>query len=438
MASVDDLRNAIDKENSKSRDFVEKKHRFLNVLESAIKPVEHYNSPSGIYRRIDVGRIENPTKRHSCSADRYLCFLEEVHRKKPDLPSFGEMTLLHGDEKVHDAVDRLAILIETENRLVGADSLTQSKRTGRTVDNVTHTVASTSTSVSNVDLGVSELNKKVDVLMKADQLQNGFGSGVHLSNQSPHQREEPSRHLKSMLFISDNYPSTRPFHQVLHDLAFQISEDDPYYVKHIMATCMSQDDISPLERIWRTLFVNIFVKEASVKSNIYLVFDVVDESMINIMKDINQVHLSSRVQIVMLGRPQPTDPISEALEMDVPTILVVEDKNSADIILAISSRVLRAVSPELRTEIAPRRLNEMLNHILESFSSTFVSEEAENLNELLARVTCSRRLLMPTEPGVVLRPTRKDALMTTDRSSKIVPVNADSNDESEEKHEEFF
>ncbi|ODH13662.1 hypothetical protein ACO22_07025 [Paracoccidioides brasiliensis] len=40
MASVDDLRNAIDKESSKSRDFVEKKHRFLNVLESAIKPVE--------------------------------------------------------------------------------------------------------------------------------------------------------------------------------------------------------------------------------------------------------------------------------------------------------------------------------------------------------------------------------------------------------------
>ncbi|KGM92533.1 uncharacterized protein PADG_11361 [Paracoccidioides brasiliensis Pb18] len=80
-----------------------------------------------------------------------------------------------------------------------------------------------------------------------------------------------------------------------------------------MATYMSQDDISLLESVCRTLFVNFFVKEASMKNSVYVVFDVVDEvygyemqSMINLMKDINE---------------------------------------------AISSHVLRAVSLELRTEI---------------------------------------------------------------------------------------
>ncbi|ODH52928.1 hypothetical protein GX48_00796 [Paracoccidioides brasiliensis] len=83
-----------------------------------------------------------------------------------------------------------------------------------------------------------------------------------------------------------------------------------------MATYMSQDDISLLESVCRTLFVNFFVKEASMKNSVYIVFDVVDEvygyemqSMINLMKDINEV---------MLGRPQLTDPFLKLLKWTNP------------------------------------------------------------------------------------------------------------------------
>lgn len=147
----------------------------------------------------------------------------------------------------------------------------------------------------------------------------------------------------------------------------------------------------------------------------------------------------------MVGRPQLSVSISEALGADVPTIHVTSDKNSADIIHYIKnsiqkSNLLKRASADLRAEIVerlskgaqgmfiwvdlvlqellkkrsesamrkslgevPKGLKEMLRHVLEGFSLSLADEESENLNELLAWIACASRPLMLGELDTILK-----------------------------------
>lgn len=147
----------------------------------------------------------------------------------------------------------------------------------------------------------------------------------------------------------------------------------------------------------------------------------------------------------MVGRPQLSDCISEALEADVPTIYVTCNNNSADIVCYIEnsiqkSSILKRVSAKLRAQIvenlstgaqgmfiwvelmlkellkkrseatirksldeAPKGLKEVLRHVLESLSSSLTEDELEYLNELLAWTTCAQRPLSLGELDAILK-----------------------------------
>lgn len=147
----------------------------------------------------------------------------------------------------------------------------------------------------------------------------------------------------------------------------------------------------------------------------------------------------------MVGRPQLSISISEALEAHVPTIHVTSDKNSTDIISYIrnsihKSNLLKRASAALRAEIVanlstraqgmfiwvdlvlqellkkrsesairkslgdiPKGLKAMLRHVLEGFSLSLADEEPENLNELLAWTACAPRPLMLGELDAILK-----------------------------------
>lgn len=147
----------------------------------------------------------------------------------------------------------------------------------------------------------------------------------------------------------------------------------------------------------------------------------------------------------MVGRPQLSISISEALEADVPTIHVTSNKNSADVVHYIKnsihkSNLLKRASAELRGEIVetlstgaqgmfiwvdlvlqellkkrsesamrkslgevPKGLKEMLRHVLEGFSLSLADENPENLNELLAWTACASRPLMLGELDTILK-----------------------------------
>ena len=153
----------------------------------------------------------------------------------------------------------------------------------------------------------------------------------------------------------------------------------------------------------------------------------------------------SRIHLVLVGRPQIVDDISEALETSVPTIHVDWRKNSADILHYVKnsirkSRLLSRATKQLQEEIietlarnangmfiwvdlmmrelgrkthassiraslhqAPKGLTEMLRHVLEGFSATLKEEDPEDLNTMLAWVTCACRALSLGELDTVLK-----------------------------------
>jgi tetratricopeptide (TPR) repeat protein len=151
------------------------------------------------------------------------------------------------------------------------------------------------------------------------------------------------------------------------------------------------------------------------------------------------------MQIVLVGRPEIFDDLAEALDMSIPTIHVDWRKNSRDIAHYVDSsikksRILSRAPKALREEIAetltknsqgmfiwvdlmlrelskktrpasireslhqaPKGLHEMLRHVLENFSSLLADEEADDLNTMLAHVTCAIRPLKLGELDTILR-----------------------------------
>jgi hypothetical protein len=215
----------------------------------------------------------------------------------------------------------------------------------------------------------------------------------------------------------------------LRDIAFQISKNDPGYLRYIV-TVDDYESISTLESAWRLLFVEYFLKKPNIASKAYILLDAVDEAwdsernpFFSLAKDLYDAPAKGRLQLALVGRPHISDPLLEGLEVDVPTIHVTMRKNSSDINQYIQasirrSVVLRRVSSKLRQEIVeklstgaegmflwvnlmlqelvkkrnessmrkaleqpPKGLEEMFRHVLFSFSAGSDEEEAEYLNE---------------------------------------------------------
>jgi predicted PilT family ATPase len=88
--------------------------------------------------------------------------------------NYTKHILLKSDLKVQDAVAKLAKLTESEDRLVGAETLTEVKKAGGMLDTVSMTVTSTNVTVSQmsgdmskVSVDVSQLTQKFDAFIGA-------------------------------------------------------------------------------------------------------------------------------------------------------------------------------------------------------------------------------------------------------------------------------
>ncbi|KAI9769862.1 MAG: hypothetical protein M1839_003581 [Geoglossum umbratile] len=223
ITTVDDLIKEVDKRNTKFTSFREKRHTLFDVLEGAMKPIELVGNlaagaasmafpPSSLVfgaamyligaakgttacydsiqalmvtlkdftTRLSIYAREEISKELSEKLTEVLAALIEAFAlsrkaiKEGRMLKFAKNVLLGNDDRVTEAVGKLANLTESEDRLVGADTLTEAKRTGRIVDGVSMTVRQTNVSVremgmtvSHVDIGVTELNEKVTNIMLA-------------------------------------------------------------------------------------------------------------------------------------------------------------------------------------------------------------------------------------------------------------------------------
>jgi len=94
------------------------------------------------------------------------------------LLKFTRNVLLGNDDKIQASIGKLDQLTKTEASLVGAETLTESKRTGRVVDEMSVTVTSTNVTVQETGQTVGQMSLEVtevretlgDVLLKVSEL----------------------------------------------------------------------------------------------------------------------------------------------------------------------------------------------------------------------------------------------------------------------------
>ncbi|KAI9675313.1 MAG: hypothetical protein M1817_001216 [Caeruleum heppii] len=279
---------------------------------------------------------------------------------------------------------------------------------------------------------------------------------MYLEEQQPQGVQHPSHTSVAYYFFKDSDPQTRSVHQALRDLAHQISSNDPVYEKHVVSQCQSSDDIKTIQSAWRKLFVDFFLKNEKIDSSVYLVLDGLDEAdpsdrqlLFEALTDVKNTgsdgQRKSRINIVLVGRPEVVDEISLALEGPVPSIYVEGSKNGADIVHYLrnsikKSKVLSRAPKALQEEIvevsasnangmfiwvdfmmrelskcnrastirdclyrAPKGLSQMLRHVLETFSTVLKEEDPDDLNSMLAWVTCAARPLSLGELDTTLK-----------------------------------
>ncbi|KAJ5584341.1 Tetratricopeptide-like helical [Penicillium hispanicum] len=239
-------------------------------------------------------------------------------------------------------------------------------------------------------------------------------------------------------FFKDDNPKTRSPRQALCNIAWQIAQNDWLYSQYI-ADCIQSEDIETLPSLWQKLFVNFFISDKDRGSRVYLVLDALDEAfsderaeLFELAKDIQP---EGRIHLLMLGRPQIAEEINDLIEMlKVPTIHVSEVNNFQDIVHYVETSIarsiyLRKLPKDLRSEIvqkvstgaqgmffwaglmlqellrirslggirkalniAPKGLSKMIRHVLRGLSENLQHdpEHADDLNELLAWITCAK------------------------------------------------
>lgn len=122
--------------------------------------------------------------------------------KEGRLLAYGRNFLLGSNDKVKAAVGRLDSLTQSEDRLVGAETLTESKRVGRTLDGVAVTVMASNAAMqehgvvlSSVDVDVKEIHREVVLLA---QIMN--------ENMAESREEKDQKYQEFVHFSYDLYP----------------------------------------------------------------------------------------------------------------------------------------------------------------------------------------------------------------------------------------
>jgi tetratricopeptide (TPR) repeat protein len=255
-------------------------------------------------------------------------------------------------------------------------------------------------------------------------------------------------------FFRDNDAKTQSIQQALHDMAYQLTQSDPVYAKYLATGSHSPGEIASVRTAWSTLFADYWLGDEGT-GIAYLFLDGLDESfsaereiIFELLGDVQDAGVNSRLRIVMLGRPHVVDELNMALGKDPPTIHVEPSKNGADIACYVEvsitkSRALNKVSKKLKAAIietltqkaggmfmwvklmiadlnrkaqrlresdvqkalqqAPKGLTDMIKHVLEGYSSSISDEEASDLNDMLMWISLARRPLFLGELDAALR-----------------------------------
>ena len=431
----------------------------------------------------------------------------------------GKNILIGNDKKMQELVTKLDKLTRSEDLLVGAETLVETRHTARGVEAVQVSMKELTISTNEVTAGVGQILNVLEeskAQAKADKdtkhlqivkeklrpsvlAQDRFdeikrehvpGSGDWIRSEAAmkswmrneiqllwisgnpgcgksfltytiitylqelHQDATGHAGHSSIgyFFLRDNNDQTRSFEQALRDISYQLAQTDQAYAKFIGNVLQNNPEITSVRSAWQTLFVDFFIGNNFTESSAFVLLDGVDEAFeegratfLELLKDVQDAGRDSRLQVVMLGRPQVIEEIAAELGDEVSTIQVDSTKNGDDIAQYVELSIkkspkLKRLPTSLKDEIrmtlsskaggmfmwvklmlvelnqksrpsavkealnsAPRGLRKMLQHVLEGFSNSLNDEDAADLNDMLAWVALAKRPLSLGEIDAMLR-----------------------------------
>lgn len=332
--------------------------------------------------------------------------ISQKEMKRGRLRSFGK-SLIGATNEGKEAMGKLSKLFDSEKGIVGAETLSEVKSISVAVDNlninVSNLVNSQSMHATQDQNPLRKIRAILDPSGRPDEMYHAFKrnrvseTGAWVRDESnfkawiggekpilwisgnpgagksyiatnvitdlvaayPRGHGDTCKVSVGYFFFKDDNPRTRSFHQGLRDIAYMISQSDQAYVKHILATCDTREDVSSLYKVWEKLFISYFGGNTTAhqpERKIFIVLDGLDEAFkeertefLELARDINQ---SSQIQLVLFGRLEVRNDIHQYLDMpDVPTIHITPENNSQDIRRYIRSTISKSVylkkSPKL-------------------------------------------------------------------------------------------
>ncbi|KAL4952200.1 NACHT and TPR domain protein [Aspergillus filifer] len=127
------------------------------------------------------------------------------------LLKFTRNFLLGNNDAIQGAMNRLDKLTQIEGQLVGAETLTEAKRTGRVVDDVSITLKTTSATVTETGITVNQMS------MQVDQIQDQLGTLMVSVNEGKQASSEDREKSRQSLVKKILKPSKTDFGQDWYD-----------------------------------------------------------------------------------------------------------------------------------------------------------------------------------------------------------------------------
>ncbi|PHH64287.1 hypothetical protein CDD81_4771 [Ophiocordyceps australis] len=250
-------------------------------------------------------------------------------------------------------------------------------------------------------------------------------------------------------FFRSNNAETRSVLQALRDAVYQLSEKDAYYCKDLMSSLRSKDDIRTIASAFRELLIPPIDKTRPARPK-YIILDGIDEADEQELHELLTILSSSHhagqapwapyFRFALIGRSFLSDDVVSTLDSQIPgrslaTIQITGYRNAHDVELFVyhsvrSSRLLIRTKSDFQDTVAeaiikqsdglfivaklmieeinrkrhrssileslasyPKELDAILHKTVSNLCNTISSDEAKDLNEMLAWIACAEKPL---------------------------------------------
>lgn len=173
------------------------------------------------------------------------------------------------------------------------------------------------------------------------------------------------QNFSCLLLLQRLRPRSEVFRQSPTDPRVSNLSNDPVYAKYVASIVSFPEDIKNIHSLWDKLFLEYYSGD-DVQSMVYLLIDGMDEAFeqeratfLELLQSLQQTSVDRkklRIQILMVGRPELSYDIEQALDENLPTINVSTIKIAPNIENYVTTKVakernLRRISKGLRDEI---------------------------------------------------------------------------------------